>query len=252
MLENLPEGENARRMTELSNEALSIIEDYLGYSVEDMSKPIFLGLERHCVPHLRELARSVFEEKCERKLLRFKGEPIRENEWDKKQITYFNGSDMYSFFPWDFSRKNMGVLNFKSREYFQIHSAEISMLFINEIYGDMATAITQTHHFTQIIKEFVAWFDKRREKFLEDMSTAIAEVKKFQMADKPQSHGGVANLLKVLTKTMEKQGADITNIAKVQYAVCVQAGIYIPSEFIQDVAVAMDVIKEAEDGQNEN
>jgi len=252
MLESLSEGENARRMTELSSEALSFMEDYLGYSIEDMSEPVFLGLERHCVPHLRELARTVFEEKCERKLLRLKGEPIRENEWDRKQITYFNGSDMYAFFPWDFSRKNLGLLNYKSREYFQTHSAEITMLFINERYGSVVTAIEQTHHFTQIIKEFVKWFDKRREKFLEDMSTAIAEVKKFQMADKPQSHGGVANLLKVLTKTMEKQGADITNIAKVQYAVCVQAGIYIPSEFIQDVAVAMDVIKEAEDGQNEN
>lgn len=83
---------------------------------------------------------------------------------------------------------------------------------------------------------------------MENMNTAIAEVKKFQMSEKPQSHGGVANLLKVLTKTMEKQGADITSIAKVQYAVCVQAGIYIPEEFIQDVAVAMDLLKEKEDG----
>lgn len=248
MLESLSEGENARRMTELSSEALSFMEDYLGYSIEDMSEPVFLGLERHCVPRLRELAQSVFEEKCERKLLRLKGKPIRENEWDRKRITYFNGSDMYAFFPWDFSRKNLGLLNFKAREYFQTNSAEITRLFINERYGSVVTAIEQTHYFTQIIKEFVKWFDKRREKFLEDMSTAIAEVKKFQMADKPQSHGGVANLLKVLTKTMEKQGADITNIAKVQYAVCVQAGIYIPSEFIQDVAVAMDVIKEAGNG----
>lgn len=248
MLESLSEGENARRMTELSSEALSLMEDYLGYSIEDMSEPVLLGLERHCVPYLREVAQSVFEEKCERKLLRLKGEPIRENEWDKKLSRYFDGSNMYGFFPWDFSRKNTGLLNFKAREYFQTHSREISDLFLNERYGNMTAAIEQTHHFTQIIKEFVAWFNKRREKFLEDMSTAIAEVKKFQMADKPQSHGGVANLLKVLTKTMEKQGADITNIAKVQYAVCVQAGIYIPSEFIQDVAVAMDVIKEAENG----
>ena len=56
----------------------------------------------------------------------------------------------------------------------------------------------------------------------------------------PQSHGGVANLLKVLTKTMEKQGADITNIAKMQYAICKQAGIYIPDEFLTDVAVMLD------------
>lgn len=47
--------------------------------------------------------------------------------------------------------------------------------------------------------------------------------------------------MKVLTKTMEKQGADIANIAKVQYAVCVQAGIYIPDEFVRDVAVTLDM-----------
>ena len=40
---------------------------------------------------------------------------------------------------------------------------------------------------------------------------------------------------------MEKQDADIANIAKVQYAVCVQAGIYIPDEFVRDVAVTLDM-----------
>lgn len=79
------------------------------------------------------------------------------------------------------------------------------------------------------------------------MSNAIAEVKKFQMSEKPQSHGGVANLLKTLTKTMEKQGADIKNIAKVQYAVCIQAGIYIPDEFLMDVAIATDILEDKEE-----
>ena len=55
----------------------------------------------------------------------------------------------------------------------------------------------------------------------------------------PSSHGGVANLLKTLTRTMEKQGASIESIAKVQYAICVQAGIYIPDEFLLDVATAL-------------
>ena len=40
---------------------------------------------------------------------------------------------------------------------------------------------------------------------------------------------------------MEKQGSDITSIAKVQYTICVQAGIYIPDEFIRDVAVTLDM-----------
>ena len=60
----------------------------------------------------------------------------------------------------------------------------------------------------------------------------------------PQSHGGVANLLKVLTKTMHERGSGIDTIAKVQYAVCVQAGIYIPDEFLTDVLVAQGIMDE--------
>ena len=60
----------------------------------------------------------------------------------------------------------------------------------------------------------------------------------------PQSHGGVANLLKVLTATMKQQGSSIKTIAKVQYTVCLQAGIYIPEEFIMDVLVAANIEKE--------
>lgn len=63
----------------------------------------------------------------------------------------------------------------------------------------------------------------------------------------PQSHGGVANLLKVLTKTMHEQGSGIETIAKVQYTVCMQAGIYIPDEFLADVLVAETII--SGDGQ---
>ena len=64
--------------------------------------------------------------------------------------------------------------------------------------------------------------------------TGVSEMKT------PNSHGGVANLLKILTKTMERQGASIESIAKVQYAICVQAGVYIPDEFLTDIAVALD------------
>lgn len=48
---------------------------------------------------------------------------------------------------------------------------------------------------------------------------------------------------------MEKQGSDITSIAKVQYAICVQAGIYIPDEFIRDVAVTLDMPIENEESE---
>lgn len=63
----------------------------------------------------------------------------------------------------------------------------------------------------------------------------------------PQSHGGVANLLKVLAGTMKQQGSSIKTIALVQFAVCLQAGIYIPDEFLTDVLVGANL---AEDGNS--
>ena len=60
----------------------------------------------------------------------------------------------------------------------------------------------------------------------------------------PQSHGGVANLLKILTKTMKEQRSGIESIAKMQYAICMQAGIYIIPEFLTDVLVAEDLMRE--------
>lgn len=53
------------------------------------------------------------------------------------------------------------------------------------------------------------------------------------------SYTGVANLLKILTKTMELQGAYISTIAEVQYSVCKQAGIDIPEEFLTDTLGAL-------------
>ena len=76
---------------------------------------------------------------------------------------------------------------------------------------------------------------------MENMKADIQDIRSMSAMKTPQSHGGVANLLKILTKTMEKQGSNIASIAKVQYAVCVQAGIYIPDEFIRDVAVTLDM-----------
>ena len=75
----------------------------------------------------------------------------------------------------------------------------------------------------------------------------LLNMKKVELARQgklPQSHGGVANLLKLLTQTMKAQGANIKSIAKVQYTVCMQAGIYIPEEFITDVLVSANIERE--------
>jgi hypothetical protein len=83
------------------------------------------------------------------------------------------------------------------------------------------------------------WFEGRRKTFLENMNKEIIKMTG-NPAKTPSSHGGVANLLKVLTKTMLQRGASLDTIAKTQYAICTQAGIYIPSEFLTDVSVALD------------
>ena len=80
---------------------------------------------------------------------------------------------------------------------------------------------------------------------MKEIEVAVSK-KKQELAKRnklPQSHGGVANLLKVLTKTMHEQGNSIYTVAKVQYAICVQAGIYIPDEFLTDVLTAVDVME---------
>ena len=43
---------------------------------------------------------------------------------------------------------------------------------------------------------------------------------------------------------MEKQGESIQSVARVQYAICMQAGIYMPDEFIEDVSVALSVMED--------
>ena len=102
-------------------------------------------------------------------------------------------------------------------------------------YGSVKKAILGTSTWIELWNEFEEWFDERRKMFMEKQKTEIAKINKI-----PKSHGGVANLLKVLTKTMEQQGADIRTIAKTQFLVCQQAGIYLPDEFITDVAVALE------------
>ena len=221
--------------------ALKIIKEYLGEDANN--EPHFSGMERNCTSTLKYMASEVFEEKCVRRILRLKGEPQRENEWDRKLDTYFDGSSIYSYSLWGKTHKS---LDLKCQMYFEDHAEEILRVYIQDRWGDTEAAVEKTPCFLSLCTDFADWFDERREEFLENMTAAIAEIKKFQMSDKPQSHGGVANLLKVLTKTMEKQGADIGNIAKVQYAVCVQAGIYIPEEFLQDVAIALSITEKEE------
>ena len=127
--------------------------------------------------------------------------------------------------------------------FFDKNAEIISRIFIKEKYcDDVEYAIFKTKDFMILFQQFIIWFEDKRRKFRMEFNVSEAKKQMLENGKRPNSHGGVANLLKTLTKTMEKQGASIQSIAKVQYTVCMQAGIYIPDEFIEDVAVALSVL----------
>lgn len=133
-------------------------------------------------------------------------------------------------------------------KYFEDKAEVLFARFIIDCYnGDLKQAMRETESFDDLYKRFEQHFDERRKAFMDETNNLI-EARKSELKEvkrSPQSHGGVANLLKVLTRTMEQQGSTIRSIAKVQYTVCMQAGIYIPEEFITDVLVAAKMEDEA-------
>ena len=123
---------------------------------------------------------------------------------------------------------------------------DLAKAFCNVTYGGVMKAFEKTNHLYELWNAFEEWFEKWRKRTMDKISREIAEITKnasvqVGMKKKAAPVGAVANLLKVLTKTMEQQGADIKSIAKVQYTVCLQNGIYIPDEFLRDVAVALEI-----------
>ena len=129
--------------------------------------------------------------------------------------------------------------------FFDKNAEKICVVFIKEKYhGDVEYAMFKTMEFTILYQKFLDWFSDERREFQMQFNVSEAKKQMLENGKRPNSHGGVANLLKTLTKTMEKQGASIQSIAKVQYTICMQAGIYIPDEFIEDVAVALSVMED--------
>ena len=129
--------------------------------------------------------------------------------------------------------------------FFDKNAEKICTEFMREEYhGDVECAMFKTMDFTALYQKFLDWFADKRREFQMQFNVSEAKKQILENGKRPNSHGGVANLLKTLTKTMEKQGASIQSIAKVQYTICMQAGIYIPDEFIEDVAVALSVMED--------
>ena len=142
---------------------------------------------------------------------------------------------------------------------FFLHSKDWSEVFYMDCYGGKEKAYEQTERKEELIQRYIEWFAEKRKEMRKGMESIIKqEIESITKKDGTcvnvyknvrGNQGGVANLLKVLTKTMERQGADIRSIAKVQYSICQQAGIMIPEEFIEDVAVVL--YAEAEQGKEE-
>lgn len=199
-------------------------------------------VERVCENALKRLCRQVVE-RHNPPLVRLKG--------DKKNIStnpfndFVNGEfGWFDTYLIGMSRPR-AMCHDKCVAFFIQKSSFLCLMFLTQKYdGDMESAMTKTGKFTVLYQEFLNWFGEKRRDFQMEFNVSEAKKQMLENGKRPNSHGGVANLLKTLTKTMEKQGASIQSIAKVQYTVCMQAGIYIPDEFIEDVAIALSVMDE--------
>lgn len=171
----------------------------------------------------------------------------------------FYGDGNQSYFRYNWHVLPLNKMNRRRRELQAYRNRQAAWIYFNEnadklrehylrvkYSRDLRQAMIEAKTFDALFQGFSDYFEERKSKFMEETNMAL-EAKAEAMAAKgkhPQSHGGVANLLKVLTKTMHDQGASIYTIAKVQYAVCMQAGIYIPDDFLTDVLVAHEMIAE--------
>ena len=173
-----------------------------------------------------------------------KGKPIPHWEYDG----FFSPTDKFTVW-WDGLAKTLvrspsGSPLRLAASVFSKNGEKICDAYIKERFGSWEKAIKEAGTFDNFYKGFESYFAERKKRFMEKTDKLIAQIPKQLSKDgriRTNSHGGVANLLKVLTKTMHEQGSSIRTIAKVQYAICTQAGIYVPDEFITDVLVAADM-----------
>lgn len=199
-------------------------------------------VERVCENALKRLCRQVVE-RHNPPLVRLKGDKadIPDNPFKDFANGEFGWFDTYLV---RMSRRR-AMCHDKCVAFFDKKSSFLCLIFLTQKYdGDIEAAMAKTQKFDVLYQEFLDWFADKRREFQMQFNVSEAKNQMLENGKRPNSHGGVANLLKTLTKTMEKQGASIQSIAKVQYTICMQAGIYIPDEFIEDVAVALSVMEE--------
>lgn len=193
--------------------------------------------EQICACELQELCNSVIS-RSRFPIVHLKGavREIRENPYE-------NFMDIERLLPTPkyYSYRSMAFR--KTVDFFENNALIIISFFFKERYGGKTrNAMDTEKKFSNLVGKFFDWFSDKRRDFQMEFNVSEAKKQVLENGKRPNSHGGVANLLKTLTKTMEKQCASIQSIAKVQYTVCMQAGIYIPDEFIEDVAVALSIM----------
>ena len=199
-------------------------------------------VERVCENALKRLCRQVAE-RHNPPIVRLKGdmEDIPTNPFKNFVDGEFGWFDTYLV---GMSKPRV-MCHDKCVAFFDKNAEKICTAFMGEEYhSDVEYAMFKTMDFMVLFQKFLNWFADKRREFQMQFNVSEAKKQMLENGKRPNSHGGVANLLKTLTKTMEKQGASIQSIAKVQYTVCMQAGIYIPDEFIEDVAIALSVMDE--------
>lgn len=248
----MDKGLNKALQLDISPQAREAIESFMR-----TSEPIAYGTESHALEDFRNWCIDMFKTPQLVVLRTGSSYTVSDRERAVKHYQdYFNNeprvySSQFEHYPWVtynahlFSRTNRERA--VCEKYFHKHIGDLATYACIAKYGSVKAAFLKTSTWIELWNDFEDWFQGKRERFMAKQKTEIEKVlNKAELTKKklPQSHGGVANLLKVLTKTMEQQGADITSIAKVQYAVATQAGIYIPSEFLTDVAVALDATGE--------
>lgn len=209
-----------------------------------------IGLEQECLYVLKnQMAQYIGFPKI---AIKVKGHDVVEDTpKDRNYDLYFKGSSLFAY-SW-FSEQTIkhGKLLAQGRNYFKQNAQLLCDLFINERYGTIDNAFMAHVYFLELESSFLFWFDGKRERMKNKLTTQDRKNNLAKYKQKP--YGAVANLLKTLTRTMELQGADIRSIAKMQYAVCAQANILLPDEFMNDVATALDVVGEldvVEDSSN--
>ena len=179
----------------INAKAIEIIDKYM-----EVGEPLEPGTERICMATFKAMCKEVFNEKCVMRLVHRKDEEPMFTEWDVKYDTYFQGNTFYSFsfLGGRFGSGYRYFLKGKCELYFEKHARQIISLFLSESCSSIEDAILGTDCFLELWNVFEKWFDDRRNKFMENMKADIQEIRSLSARKTPQSHGGVANLLKVL------------------------------------------------------